>query len=134
MVTDNHVIIAPLRTQIERTSVRLSTYARLYETFKLAPAPTDEDSRELRMSIAYLYHTSLSILEERKKSLEDYCADVTDVLQSFISLSGVEKADAIQALTLECQTEIKNLNEELQQIDEGIAAAKQHQRELLFDE
>ncbi len=135
MGTTNHAIIGTLRTQIERTEVRLATYARQYETFRALSADTSEDERELQVSIAYLYHTSLSILEERKKNLEDYCDDVRDVLASFEEIMDDERrAELRQNLMVECREELSGLNEELESIDQGVAMARRHEHELLADE
>ncbi len=135
MVTNNHTIIGQLRTQIERTEVRLATYARQYETFRALSSDTSDDARELQVSIAYLYHTSLSILEERKKNLEDYCDDVRDVLASFEDVLDLERREAMRSnLMAECREEISGLNEELVEIDRGVAMARRHEHELLTDE
>lgn len=135
MGTSNHDILSQLRTQIERTEVRLATYARQYETFRVLSAETSEDERELQVSIAYLYHTSLSILEERKKSLEDYCDDVREVLASFEEIEDVEKQQELRSnLMIECQEEVTGLREELIEIDRGVAMARQHEHEFLAEE
>ena len=135
MVRTHHVIIGQLRTQIERTEIRLRTYARQYEAFRQFPIPEDGETRDLQLSIAYLYHTSLSILEERRQSLEDYYTDVTDVLDSVDEVADPERATELRENVLsECQHEITTLTDELRHIDEGVAAAHRHQRELLFDE
>lgn len=134
MVIDNHTIIGQLRTQIERTEVRLSMYARHYEGFRLRSADTGEDNRELQSSIAYLYHTSLSILEERKTSLEEYCDDVRDVLASFEEVNDQEKRTELRRnLYNECCDELAGLDDELRQIDRGVAMARRHEHELLAD-
>lgn len=135
MVIENHTIISQLRTQIERTEVRLSTYARQYESFRSLASSSSDEERELQVSIAYLYHTSLSILEERKKSLEDYCDDVRDVLASFEEMLDEERrCEMRNNLLLECRTELQGLDEELLQIDQGVAMARQHEHELLAED
>ncbi len=135
MVTSNHTIIGQLRTQIERTEVRLATYARQYETFRALSSDASDDARELQVSIAYLYHTSLSILEERKKNLEDYCDDVRDVLASFEDVLDLDRREEMRTnLLTECREEISGLNEELIEIDRGVAMARRHEHELLTDE
>ncbi len=135
MVTSNHTVIGQLRTQIERTEVRLATYARQYETFRALSSDASDDARELQVSIAYLYHTSLSILEERKKNLEDYCDDVRDVLASFEDVLDLDRREEMRTnLLTECREEISGLNEELIEIDRGVAMARRHEHELLTDE
>jgi chaperonin cofactor prefoldin len=135
METTNHMIIAKLRTQIERTEIRLATYARQYEAFRLLAVETDADERELQRSIAYLYHTSLSILEERKKNLEDYCDDVRDVLASFEDVLDSDRRDELRDnLLVECNEELSGLEDELTQIDQGVVMARRHEHELLAGE
>lgn len=135
MTESNHVILGQLRTQIERTEVRLQTYGRQYEAFRVLSAETSEDEHELQVSIAYLYHTSLSILEERKQSLEAYCDDVRDVLASFEEVLDQEKQNELrQNLMVECREEIRELSRELREIDRGVAMARRHEHELLADE
>jgi hypothetical protein len=98
-------------------------------------AEASDDERELQQSIAYLYHTSLSILEERKKSLEDYCDDVRDVLVSFEEILDETRREELRAnLLVECTDEIAGLESELRQIDRGVAMARQHEHELLAGE
>ncbi len=135
MGTSNHTIISQLRTQIERTEVRLATYARQYEAFRVLSAGTSEDERELQVSIAYLYHTSLSVLEERKKSLEEYCDDVRDVLASFEEVLDEGRQEEMRAnLLAECREEVSGLKDELIEIDRGVAMARQHEHEFLAGE
>ncbi len=135
MTKCDHQILGQLRTQIERTEVRLQTYARQYEAFRVLSEGTSEDEHELQVSIAYLYHTSLSILEERKQSLEAYCDDVRDVLASFEEVTDVAKQSELrQSLWVECQDEIRELSRELREIDRGVAMARRHEHELLADE
>lgn len=135
MATTNHTIISTLRTQIERTEVRLVTYARQYEAFRQLTAEMSDDERELQTSIAYLYHTSLSILEERKKNLEDYCDDVRDVLASFEDIvDEARRTELRDNLLVECRDELTGLHEELESIDQGVAMARRHEHELLADE
>ncbi|OIP78150.1 MAG: hypothetical protein AUK16_00790 [Parcubacteria group bacterium CG2_30_44_11] len=135
MEITNHMIIAKLRTQIERTEVRLATYARQYEAFRLLTVETDENERDLQLNIAYLYHTSLSILEERKKNLVDYCDDVRDVLASFEDvLDENRRAELRDNLFIECKEELSGLEDELLQIDQGVVMAKHHEHELLAGE
>lgn len=135
MGTSNQIIISQLRTQIERTEVRLATYARQYETFRVLSSETSEDERELQVSIAYLYHTSLSILEERKKDLEEYCDDVRDVLASFEEVLDQDRQEEMRVnLLAECRAEVTGLKEELAEIDRGVAMARQHEHEFLAGE
>ncbi len=135
MGTSNQTIISQLRTQIERTEVRLATYARQYEAFRVLSAGTSEDERELQVSIAYLYHTSLSVLEERKKSLEEYCDDVRDVLASFEEVLDEGRQEEMRAnLLAECREEVSGLKDELIEIDRGVAMARQHEQEFLAGE
>lgn len=135
MVIENHTIISQLRTQIARTDMRLRTYARHYEAFRAYGDCSDSADRELQVSIAYLYHTSLSILEQRKESLEQYCDDVRGVLASFEDMVDVEQQRVLrEELLSECQAEVSTLSEELRDIDEGVALARRHEHELLTDE
>ena len=134
MVITNHIILGKLRTQIERVSVRYAEYARRYETFRALPICENGNDRELQLNIAYLYHTSLSILEERQQSLNDYCDDVRDVLASVEEISGAQEQDELREnLFSECGQEIISVKKDLRQIDKGIKAAKQHERELLME-
>jgi chaperonin cofactor prefoldin len=135
METTNHTIIAKLRTQIERTEVRLATYARQYEAFRLVVAEANEDERELQRSISYLYHTSLSVLEERKKNLEDYCDDIRDVLASFEDILDEDRRTELRKnLLVECKDELAGLEDELLQIDQGVAMARRHEQGLHAEE
>jgi chaperonin cofactor prefoldin len=135
MGTSNQTIISHLRTHIERTEVRLATYARQYEAFRILSSDTSDDARELQVSIAYLYHTSLSVLEERKKSLEEYCDDVRDVLASFEEILDPDRQEEMRATLLaECREEVAGLQDELVEIDRGVAMARQHEHEFLAGE
>ncbi len=135
METAGHVIIGKLRTQIERTEVRLVTYARQYEAFRLLAVEAGEDERELQLSIAYLYHTSLSVLEERIKDLEAYTDDVRDVLASFEDvLDDGRRSELQQNLLVECDDELSGLADELLQIDQGVAMARRHEHGLFAGE
>lgn len=134
MVITNHIILGQLRTLIERTEVRYATYSRRYEAFRQHPVCANEADRELQMSIAYLYHTSLSILEERQKTLEDYHQDIADVLVSFDDVSEAADRDHLREhLFLECREEIRGVRDELRQIDEGIMMAKRHESKLMAE-
>jgi len=135
MVIENHTIISCLRTQIERTEVRLQTYARQYETFRSSLDCVDESSRELQMSISYLYHTSLSILEQRKEGLEAYCDDVRGVLASFEEMDDESRQHELRTeLLTECEEEVGALIAELHDIDEGVAMARRHEHELFTED
>jgi hypothetical protein len=132
MVSGSHIILGKLRTQIARTTVRMNVYSHQYEAFRKYPVCANDTDRELQMNIAYLYHTSLSMLEERRKSLEDYCEDVKDVLASFASLDEITKREQLQTdLFKECREEIISLQKELREIDASVAMARRHEIGLM---
>ncbi len=135
MVIENHTIIGRLRTQIERTEMRLSVYSRQYESFKEHADYMEHDARDLQVSIAYLYHTSLSILEQRKQGLLEYCDDVREVLATFEDVADTNRQQTLRAeLLQECEDELRTLADELHDIDDGVAMARRHEHELLTDE
>lgn len=134
MTSADQSIITTLTTVQARTEVRYTTYARQYEAFRRLPECVDEPDRELQISIAYLYHTSLSILEERRHALAEYIEDVRDVLSSFAEMNDVEKVDELRSnVVAECREEVMDLEKELRHIDRGITMAHKHESQLMAE-
>ena len=134
MVYNDQYILTKLTTIQERVEVRYAAYARQYEAFRRLPVCEDETDRELQLSIAYLYHTSLSILEERSTGMKDYLEDVRDVLLSLGDMHDADKVVEIRTnVSEECQQEVRDLEHELRDIDRGVSMAHRHQAELMTD-
>jgi len=134
MVAVDQNLITQLTTLQARTTVRYATYARHYEAFRKLPICVDESDRELQLSIAYLYHTSLSILEERKVALAEYTEDVKDVILGFGEIDDALQIQELRTnLADECVSEVRELEKELREIDRGITMAHRHERELMMD-
>ena len=134
MVAVDQNLITQLTTLQARTAVRYATYARHYEAFRKLPVCADEADRELQLGIAYLYHTSLSILEERKIALAEYTEDVRDVILGFGDIHDRVKVNELRTnLAEECISEVRELEKELREIDRGISMAHRHERELMTD-
>jgi hypothetical protein len=134
MTSADQTIMTTLSTIQARTEVRYATYARQYESFRRLPECVEGPDRELQISIAYLYHTSLSILEERRRALAEYIEDVRDVLSSFADMTDLEKVDELRSsIAAECREEVIDLEKELRQIDRGITMAHRHESQLMAD-
>jgi len=134
MVKQNHLILSQLRTQIERIDVRLFEYGRRYEWFRALPDCVDLVDRQLQLNITYLYHTTLSVLEERQNLLSDYIDDVRDVLADLEAVSETGKQVELRSQVFkESREEVKAAAAELIRLDRGIKAAMRNERELLAD-
>lgn len=134
MVSEKVHIVALLTTLEMRATIRFQTYARQYESFRRYPLCEDEQDRELQLSIAYLYHTSLGILEERLETLSTYIEDVKGVLETLedTSVEG-HPQEVRENLQIESIEQIAELNRELAQIDRGIKAAHRQEKKLMAD-
>lgn len=131
----NHGIMVQLRTQIARTTVRLQAYAHQYEKFREQELSEADSERTMQLNVAYLYHTSLSILEERLQTIETYCEDIRDVLLDLESIDeSARRKELRTSLYHECQEEVRTLQEELDQIDSGIRFARKQCQELHLGE
>lgn len=127
----NIQILQPLQKQLARTTVRLQTYSRQYETFRVQSLSDNESERQLQLNIAYLYHTSLSILEERITSIQQYITDMEAVIDDLEVVDTSERRHELRStLQSECIAEVESLQQELQQIDEGIRFARQQCEKL----
>lgn len=134
MADNDQFITLPLTTLLVRISVRYATYSHHYESFRKLPVCHGDTNRELQLNIAYLYHTSLSILEERKQTLEEYIMEVREVIDTFKEMLDVEKVQEIRSnMITECAEEAELLRQELRQIDKGIKTAHRHERALMTD-
>lgn len=130
MDISNHGIITQVRNQIARTHVRLQAYSRQYERFREQELSESDSERTIQLNIAYLYHTSLSVLEERLQGLENYADDVREVLLDLESIDeSARRKDLRASLYHECQDEVKVFQDELEQIDSSIRFARKQCQE-----
>ena len=131
----NHGILVHIRKQRTRIQVRLQTYAYQYEQFRAQELSETESERAMQLNVAYLYHTSLSILEDRLQTLETYADDVREVLLDLESIDeSARRKELRTSLYHECQEEVRNVQEEIDHIDSGIRFARKQCQELHLGE
>lgn len=131
----NHGILVHIRKQRTRIEVRLQTYAYQYERFRDQDLSESDSDRAMQLNVAYLYHTSLSILEERLQTLEAYADDVREVLLDLESIDeSARRKELRTSLYHESQEEVRTMKEEIDQIDAGIRFARKQCQELHLGE
>ena len=131
----NHGILAHIRKQRTRIHVRLQTYAYQYERFRDQELSESESERAMQLNVAYLYHVSLSILEERLQTLETYAEDVREVLLDLESIDeSARRKELRSSLYHECEDEVCSIIGEIDQIDASVRFARKQCQEMHLGE